>query len=160
MYFLFVMKFNRRDVVLGLAIVLVVILGALLVRRYRANRAVVTPTPTPSTTKQDIQEQFKYQIPENTNSVELNDVSGGDGRALATEKEILADIAEPASGSFYQAWLEKDGNLVSLGRMVSAKGGWMVNYDRSKYPDYNKIVVSEEKISDSNIEKRVLEGSF
>lgn len=154
------MRFNRRDVILGLVIVVIVIFGTLLVRRYRTSRlAQTTPTPTPSIRK-DIQDQFKYQIPENTATTELKDVSGGDGRALATDKEILADIADPKPGYFYQAWLENNGKLVSLGRLVSAKGGWMVSYDASKNPDYKKIIVSEEKVFDNTIETRVLEGSF
>jgi hypothetical protein len=155
------MRFNRRDAILGLIVIVLVIGGALLLRRYRANRVSAVATPTPMSIRKAIQEQFKFEVPANTNSTELNDVSGGDGRGLATEKEILVDLPDPDSKTFYQAWLENSsGQLVSLGKLTAAKGGWLINYDAARYPEHKKIVVSSESILDSTLEKRVLEGSF
>lgn len=155
------MRFNRRDVWVGLAIVLVVIIVGLLIRRSRNKNADTTPTPiSTNSIKQEIQDKLKYQIPTNTESIELKDVSGGDSRGIATEKEILVDAPNPETGNFYQGWLENNGNLVSLGKLQIAKGGWLINFDGTKYPDHKKVIVSQEKELDNTLEKKILEGSF
>ena len=87
-------------------------------------------------------------------------MSSGNGRGIATNKEILVDIEDPATGYFYEGWLEKSGNLISLGKLQIAKGGWLLEYDGSKYPEYKKIIISLERVLDNKIEKRILEGSF
>ncbi len=155
------MRFNRRDVWVGLAIVLVVIIVGLLIRRSRNRVTTTTPTPISNTSlTQEIQDKFKYQIPKDVNSIELKDATGGDSRGIATEKEILVDAPTPETGYFYQGWLENNGNLVSLGKLQIAKGGWLINFDGTKYPDHKKVIVSQEKVLDNTLEKKILEGSF
>lgn len=155
------MNFNRKDVVTGLIIIFLIIGGAYLYR-YLKNPRTTTPTPSPVSFefRKDFEDSFKLDIPDNVNSIELKDVSGGDGRGIATENEILVDANNPDENKYYEAWLEKDDKLVSLGKLQMAKGGWLLNYDKSKYSDYKKIIISLEKTNDNKIEKKILEGSF
>ncbi len=112
---------------------------------------VIAPTPT---IEQKIESKLKgFTIPSDAERIELNDVSGGDSFGIATRNEIMADLPELESGQYYQVYLEKDGKTVALGRMEVAKGGWIINYDSSKFPGYNKIII---KLGS----KHILEGSF
>lgn len=158
------MRFNRRDVITGLVIVVVVIAGALLYRNLRNRRnlqSTPAPIPTSNEVKNEIQEMFKYEISDDVDYTDLRDVSGGDGKGIATSNEILADLGEPESRYFYQGWLEDNtGRVVSLGKLTSAKGGWLISYNGAQYPEYKKIVVSLEQKLDNTMEKRILEGSF
>jgi hypothetical protein len=156
------MNYSKKDIIIGFVIIALIILGAFLFKRYKASKLLTpSPSPVPVSFKNEIEDSFKYQIPEDTTSIGLRDVSGGNGRGLATDKEILADIDNPSSGKFYQGWLENsDGRLVSLGKLQSAKGGWMLEYDGSKYEGYRKVVVSLESKFDNTVETKILEGSF
>lgn len=155
------MNSNKKDIVTGIIVVLVVI-GGVYLFRYLKKDKTITPSSSPVSYefKKDFEESFNFDIPDNVNSIELKDISGGDGRGIATESEILADIDEPESGYFYEAWLDNGENIVSLGKLKSIKGGWLVEYKKGSNPGYNKVVVSLEKVDDKKIEKRILEGSF
>jgi hypothetical protein len=86
--------------------------------------------------------------------IELKDVSGGSGIGIATRNEILADLSTLPNGQFYQGWLENSsGKTVLLGTLKLAKGGWILNYNSSVYPGYNKVIVTAGT-------KHILEGSF
>lgn len=156
------MQYSKKDIIIGFIIIAVVIIGAYAFKRIKTSKVTVTPKPSPVsiTFKKELEDNFKFNIPENTNSIELKDISGGNGRGLATNKEILADIEDPIESHFYEGWLENNGQLISLGKLESAKGGWLLDYDGTKYPSYKNIIVSLEKKFDNNIEKKVLEGSF
>lgn len=154
------MNYSRKDIAIGFVIIFIIILGALYYKKVKTTKVSVSPTPVSIIFQEDIENSFKFDIPDDVNTIELKDVSGGDGRGIATEKEILVDIENPQSGYFYEGWLEKDGNLISIGKLQMAKGGWLLEYDKSKYEEYKKIIVSLEKINNSTIEKRILEGTF
>jgi hypothetical protein len=112
---------------------------------------VIAPTPT---IEQKIESKLKgFTIPIDAERIELKDVSGGDSFGIATRNEIMADLPEPTLGQYYQAYLEKEGKTVVLGRMEEGKGGWIVSYDSSKFPGYNKVIVMLGA-------KHILEGSF
>lgn len=147
---------KTRDVVLGLIVLVILILGVFWIRKVRNDRALkleVTPTPT---TEERISDSFNgLTIPTDTKKAELNDVSGGDGFGVATEDMVLADLSDPEAGYFYQVWLEKDGKLTSLGKMRVAKGGWLLEGNIS-----GKVIVSLERVFDGNIETKILEGSL
>src|SRR3989339_322964 len=153
------MNYSRKDILVGLVIVVVVVLGVLLFKKLKTPKVLSTPIPQEVSFKNDLENSFKFDIPDNVKTVELKDVSGGNGRAIATQTEILVDIEDPAVGYFYQGWLENGGSLISLGKLRIAKGGWLLEYDGSKYPEYKKVIVSLEKVFDSNLEKRILEGT-
>jgi hypothetical protein len=154
------MNYTRKDVAIGFAIILIVILGAYLYRRSRTPKVLPTPTSVAIEFQKKLEDDFKYDIPDDANTYELKDVTGGDSRGVATDKEVLADVSDPKSGYFYQGWLEKDSNLVSVGKLQLSKGGWLLQFDKTKLPDADRIVISLERYSDNKIETRVLEGSF
>lgn len=156
------MQYSKKDIIIGFVIIAVVIISAYAFKRIKTSKVTVAPTSSPVsiTFKKELEDNFKTNIPDNSNTIELKDISGGNGRGLATDKEILADIEDPTQGYFYEAWLENNGQLISLGKLQSAKGGWLLDYDGSKYSTYKNIIVSLEKKFDNNIEKKILEGSF
>lgn len=155
------MNFNRKDVVTGLIVILLIIGGAYLYKYLKKPRTQ-TPTPSPASIeiRKDFSDSFKINIPDNVNTIELKDITGGDSRGIATDSEILVDAADPNLGYYYEAWLESSDKLVSLGKLKVAKGGWLIEYDKSKNLNSTKVVISIEKVNDNKIEKRILEGSF
>lgn len=144
------MKF--RDIVIGAIVLGILVGGALWIRKARLDKQALTVT-TP-TTEEKISDTFNgLTIPEGTQKAELRDVSGGNGFGIATRTEVLADLPEPPSGKVYQVRIEKGDQKVLLGTMRVAKGGYMLEYDSSKYPGYERVVVFSG-------EERILEGSF
>lgn len=155
------MSSNRKDIITGFIIIVLIIAGVYLFKYLKKEKTIqVTPSPASYEFKKDFSDSFKINIPDNVNAIELNDISGGDTRGIATENEVLVDANDPENSYFYEAWLEKDGKQVSLGKLQMAKGGWLLSYDKSKYVGYKKIIISLEKTNDNKIEKRILEGSF
>lgn len=92
-------------------------------------------------------------IPEDAEKIELKNVSGGEGIGIATRSEILADLPPPGKGESYQVHLSNGSKTILLGAMRLAKGGFMIEYDSSKYPGYNQVIISKGSV-------RILEGSF
>lgn len=155
------MNFNRKDVIVGFIVILVAVSGAYLYRYLKKPKAVVsTQSPASYEFQKDFEDSFKLDIPDNVNSIELKDVSGGDSRGIATDNEILVDAPDPDTGFYYEAWLEKESGLVSLGKLKIAKGGWLIEYDKSKNVGSTKVIISLEEVNDNKVEKRILEGSF
>jgi hypothetical protein len=73
---------------------------------------------------------------------------------IATRSEILADLPGLNVGQKYQGYLENSsGKTVLLGTLKAEKGGWILNFDSAKYPEYNKVIVTQGT-------KHILEGSF
>lgn len=149
---------NRRDVLVGiLALVILAIIIYIFVKPNSPTTSITLPTPK---AEEKVEDRFGRNIPDNIEKAELKDIMGSTGSGIATRGEILVDLADPENGRFYQAWLEKDGKLVSLGKLRMAKGGWLIEYNSALYPGYNKVIVSSETAFDNNIEVKVLEGSF
>jgi hypothetical protein len=154
------MNYSKKDIIIGFIIIAVVVSGAFLYRKLKNPKISLAPTPASISFQKDLEDSFKYDIPEDRSTIELKDVSGGNGRGVATDKEILADIDDPIRGYFYQAWTEENGNFVSLGKLQMVKGGWLLDYSNLKLDNAGKIVISLEKDYDAKMEKRILEGSF
>ncbi len=154
---------RKRDIIVGV-VILVVIAGAFYFFKLRKTTPTVpqaTSGPSIQQIEQNIADKFKFVVPDNVEKTALKDVSGGNGSGIATRTEILADLPDPDAGYFYQAWLQNSsGKLISLGQMQMAKGGWLIEYNGAAYPGYNKIIVSLERVFDTNLEKGILEGSF
>lgn len=150
------MNFSKKDIIIGFAIILIVVFGAYFYKRSKSPKIDTLSTPVPIIFQEDIENDFKYNIPDNITAIELK----GEGRGLATNKEILADIENPITGYFYQGWVENNDKLTSLGRLVEGKGGWMLEFPEVSNVENKKIIVSLEKVFDNKIEKRILEGSF
>ncbi|SRR5258708_7551801 len=167
-------KDKRRDTLIGLAVAIVIILVVIfLVRRHQEaiNSVVVSsPIPTPvSVYQQQLKDNFGIVVPDTAVKADLKDVSGGSQMGLATlDKQngqnvytILANLDDPATGYFYQAWLVNGNNVISLGQLNIEKGGWLVNYSTLKdLSDHKNVWVTLERVNDNTPEKHILEGSF
>lgn len=157
----------RRDIVIGI-IILAAVVGLILWFRKTSLTRRAVPTPTPSA-EEKIERTFNLTIPDNLERADLKDVTGQGGMGLATRSfeggkftlTVLANLPDPTSGIFYQVWLVKDGTNLSLGKMRIAKGGYLLEFTSNKdYSDHKGVLVSEEKVFDSKVENRTLEGSF
>lgn len=158
---LFKMNYSKRDVLIGFIIIFLIVAGALYYKKIKNPENIIAlPSPVSAEYKKTFENNFKYDIPDNANLVELKDISGGNGKGIATSNETLADLDNPEAGYFYQAWVEQNGELVSLGKLFEGKGGWIIEYPEVKEDGNKKIIVSLEKTYDSKVEKKILEGSF
>jgi hypothetical protein len=158
---------KRKDIVI-LIVLLVVFVGVFYLRQ-KARSSEQIRVPESLFTEKQFEDKFKIQIPDDVDKVELFDLSGGNSSGIATksfkdgkfEASVLADLPEPSAGEFYQAWLAGDGENVSLGKMKSAKGGWMVEFESKKdYSSLNTFMVTSEKKFDLTPETKVLEGNL
>jgi hypothetical protein len=136
-----------------IAFIVLVAAIALLIWYKKSKTVNLQKTNTPSITQQIENKFANINIPEDAEKVELKDVTGGSAMGIATRTEILADLPEATSGIKYWAWLEDGSKKVLLGALVEKKGGWIIEYNSSKYPGYNKVVIKEGT-------KALLEGSF
>jgi len=93
------------------------------------------------------------EIPVDAEKVELKNVSGEPGMGIATRNEILADLPALKEGENYQVLLGNGSKTIILGTMRQAKGGYLLEYDSTKYPGYNQVIIIKGS-------KRILEGSF
>src|SRR3989344_6349062 len=146
---------TRRDIVIGL-IILVLLGGVIFYRqKQRSSEEEMRVPETLSSVQENIEKKFNLRIPEDMDKAELKDVSGAGSSAIATRKfdngkfnaSILADLPDPAAGSFYQAWLVKseegkDDSFISLGKLELAKGGWMSLFELRRYGLGLALVVS------------------
>ena len=162
-----------RDIVIALVII-GLIAGAVFWSQKNQDEELIE-TPQVLSTEEKLEESFKMEIPEDVDKTELEDVAGVGVSAIATRKyengqfklTILADLTDPVSNEFYQAWIQKGNegdeghSLISAGKMTLAKGGWILNYQSSAdYSDYDKVVVSKEKVFDNIPEEVILNGTF
>lgn len=150
------MNYSKKDVIVGFIIIVLIIIGAFYYKKIRTPKVITTSTPITIEFQEDIENNFKYNISESTTTIELK----GNGRGIATNKEILADVENPQTGYFYQGWVENNGKLTPLGKLVEGKGGWMLEFPMISNIEGQKIIISLEKKFDNEIEKRILEGSF
>ena len=131
----------------------IIVAGVLWISKKAKTVKSPVSSPTPSI-EQQIETKFKgLVIPDDSEKIELKDVSGGSGIGIATKSEILADLPDLANGKFYQVWLSKDSKNILLGHLTKAKGGYLLNYDLTKFPGYNKVIVTSGST-------HILEGSF
>lgn len=171
---------NRtRNVLVGVVLVIVFLLIIIFfIRRGQTSNEVPIFSPYPSTTSnysQELQNNFGITLPSSAVKADLKDVTGGNQMGIATsDKEngqnvytILANLQDPQSGYFYEAWIlrgkpgDSNYDLVSLGRLNLAKGGYLVNYSTSKdLSDHKNIWVTLENVLDNTPHQHILEGSF
>lgn len=162
---------NQRNILIGIAVIIIIILLVIFLVRRRQQSPLITvnsPLPTPTTSFEDnLQNNFGITVPTNATRADLKDVTGKNQMGLLTiDKEngqskytVIANLEEPAGGSFYQAWLVNGTNRISLGKLSVAKAGWMVNYDTATdLSSYKTIWITLEKVNDANPETHILEG--
>lgn len=161
---------NRRDIITGVIILVLVVAGVLWFRS-RSSKEVSAP----STSQEKIEKSFNLNIPDDVETADLTDVSGGDASGVGTRKfengtfshMVLADLPDLAAGTFYEGWLVrgKAGNedfvYISTGELRVAKGGYLLEFEsKVDYSDYAGVVVTLEKTNDKMPETHILEGSF
>ena len=165
---------DRRYIIGG---TLVGLLALIFIWRMNASDntpKIVETTPTPTvnieTLQTDLENTLGVKVSANAEKISLNDVKDLGYTGIATraqdkdvlELSVLSDLEEKDKGA-YQVWAGKDsGSLVSLGTLVSAKGGYLFEFRKgsAKMEDYKNIVVSYEQKVDASMEEKVLEGSF
>src|SRR3989344_9033975 len=165
---------NRRDIVIGLLILLSLV-GVIYYRQKTRPSEEMRVPETLSSTEEVLEEKFNVNIPDDVDKAELKDISGGSSTGIATRDfenntfthSVLADLPDPQDGKFYAGWLvradvgSENFSQVSTGRMILAKGGWMLNFEsKIDYSDHGKVVITEEERSDATPEKYILEGTF
>lgn len=145
---------RTKDVVVGFILLVILVAGFLIIKNLKSKKQANLPSPTPSI-EQRIKETFgAVTFSDDTDKIELKDVKGGAFFGVATKTEVLANLPELSVGKYYQAVLENDqGKFVVLGRLRIAKGGYLLEYDLSKYPNFNKLKILLD-------DKTLLEGSF
>lgn len=164
---------NRRDIVIGL--VILAALAGFIYFRSRQPTPEDLQVPQTLSVEEEIEEAFKVEIPEDVDKAELKDVVGGDASGIATRKfeggkfthTVLADLPDPEPGIFYEGWLvrgkegDEDFHLISTGRMRTAKGGYLLEFESSTdYTDHKNVVITQEKVADDIPEEHILEGEF
>lgn len=155
---------KRRDIVIGLIVLAVIAAVVYWVRRPKEKLTI-----TPPSVEEKLEESFNLQIPDDVEKAELSDVTGGNASGIATRKyeegtfshTVLADLADPPAGRFYEGWLVKGEKVISTGKFRVAKGGYLLEFKSgTDYSDYGKVVVTLEEKDDKTPETHVLEGTF
>lgn len=147
-------RMKTRDIVIGFVFLVVLIAGVLWIYRIKNKTTVSTPLPTPNTSQQVKNAFPSLNIPSGVEVANLHNVSGGSAIGVATRTEIVANLPESSNGQKYQVLLENSkGETVKLGDMRISKVGYILEYNSSKYPGYNKVIIVLGTT-------RVLEGSF
>lgn len=155
---------NRRDIVIGIVVV-VLIFAAVYFFNKNQSQTEEMVVPDTLSVEDQIEDKFNIDIPEDVDRAELKDVSGGSSSALVTRSDegevtVLADLPDLSSGEYYEAWTVQGDQTVSLGTLRLAKGGYMLETEVSDTFENATVVVSREKQNDTQIEEKVLEGSF
>lgn len=149
---LFLGTLKSRDIVIGFIFLVILIAGGLWISKIKNKKSLSTPLPTPNITAKVNSAFPGLKIPEGVERANLSNVNGGNGLGVATRTEVVANL--PDTNKPYKVSLvNSDGKVIALGNMRTSKSGWILEYNSSKYPGYNKVVVTEG-------ETRVLEGSF
>jgi hypothetical protein len=145
---------KTRDVIIGFVFLVILIAGILWIFRTRGSRTSNLPLPTPNISER-IKNAFpNLDIPDGVERANLSDVTGGDSLGVATRTEVVANLPELSAGKYYQVMLEdSSGKTVKLGNMRISKSGYILEYDSTDFPGYNKVIVVLENT-------RILEGSF
>ncbi len=146
---------KTRDIVIGLVVLVVLVTAVLVIKRSLNKKTVVNSPSQKVSIQQKIQNTFpSLNIPEDSIKSNLTDVSGGQSFGVATNTEILANLPDLSAGKVYKAWLENvAGKTLLLGNLRAAKGGYLIEYNSSNYPSYNKVIITLGN-------KHILEGSF
>jgi len=107
-------------------------------------------------------------LPSDGDRANLKAVEGVVGNGVAvrmveddkTEYTLIANLAEPDMGGYF-GWLSDGTEYLSLGRMRSGKGGFILDYTLLQSGDqFNRVIVSQEEAPDQSPSSIVLEGAF
>lgn len=144
---------RKRFFIILIVLIVAVVAFFIIFPKSGKKTPKIISTPTPSVEEQ-LQDKFKgLPIPGDTERIELKNVSGTEAMGMAGKNEIVADLPELSPGESYQVLLENGTKTVLLGVMRQVKGGWILEYDLSRYPDYKEISIVRGT-------ERILEGTF
>lgn len=142
---------KSRDIIIGFMFLVIFIAGVLFIYKNKNIKNSKLAIQTPNIVSRITTTFPNFKIPEGVERANLVDVKGGNNIGVATRSEVVANLPD---GQIYNVFLENSsGNKINLGIMRISKSGWLLNYSSSKYPGYNKIVITDGKTS-------LLEGSF
>jgi len=151
-------------------IIVLVLLGIWLWRRgQQSEESMVAESSDQEVTSRadDFLSTSGYTLPQDSDRVNLQDVSGGTSTGIVTRSEnsqytVLASLPELSTG-WYQAWLttSDDQNPVSLGNLAPAKGGLLLESSSSvDQESYTRLIITKEQTRDNQPETIILEGDF
>lgn len=162
------------SLILILAVVVVIIgliwvLGARQAAETTSTAVSTTPVPTPTATATATPAGTPVALEAET--IKLFDVSGGNSNGEATRKfsdgrfthSVSASLPDPEDNAFYEGWLVKadSSGFFSTGKMNKSGDKYELNYtDTEDHPDYPTVVITLEKIEDTEPETHILEGTF
>jgi hypothetical protein len=166
---------NKLSSLILILAVVVVIIGAIWVLGARQSSqtaptaVLTTPVPTPTATVTPVPAEVPVTLEAET--INLTDVTGGNSSGEATRKfsdgkfthSVTASLPEPEDSAFYEGWLVKadDAGFFSTGKMTKSGTEYQLNYtDTVDHPDFPTVVITLEKIDDTEPETHVLEGTF
>jgi hypothetical protein len=145
---------KSRDVIIGFVFLVLLIAGVLWIFRAKNNKTSNLPLPTPNIS-QRINNAFpNLNIPDGVERANLSDVTGGNSLGVATRTEVIANLPDLPSGKYYQVLLQNSsGKNVNMGNMRISKSGYILEYNSTNFPGYNKVIVVQGST-------HILEGSF
>ena len=168
-----VMKNRNVRIIAAFAVILLASYGiSKWYQRYQRNKELqnlVSSSPSPI---EALKDQFKYEIPQNAETVELKDITGGGSSAIFVKEKsadkfnytVLSDMPDLTGGSVDSAWRFKTidtDEYTKLGNLTVAKGGYLLDIQSSNsYQEYKFVVISKETKNDSIIEEKILEGEI
>jgi ClpP class serine protease len=185
-------EFKVQNILIGFGIIVLIVGGVIYLRSKSTKEVKPSPSPeeiivqqqqtvkkTGETTQplteeeiKQIREEVDSVLAKSGQSVALADVAGGQAsgeakRAFSNEKFYYKLTASGLKlvdkGFYYEGWLEKDSNSLSVGRLeLDATGNGVLYYTASQdRSDYNRTLITLEP-EDDNPEPAapILEGNF
>lgn len=144
---------TRKVVAILVILIVVIILFFVFSPKFSKKNIPMLPNPTPGV-EQQLEEKFRgLVIPDDIKKIELKNVSDEEGMGIATSSEAVADLPVLSPGQTYQVLLGNGIKTILLGNMKQAKGGFLLEYDLSKYPGYKQIFITKGS-------QHILEGTF
>lgn len=137
---------KTKDILVGFIILVVAISAVILIKRNSANKIKPLVINTPST-ESKIKNTFKnISFSDDENKIELKDVNGGESFGVVTKTEILANLPQLNDNQIYTVVLIKGEDLIKLGKMKEAKGGFILEFNSGSYVGYKVRVLNGNKV--------------
>lgn len=160
--------FARAAPIVGVVVVLIAVLGYVYWQNYMTDEPAVYESSTKAVETEE--PANKVEAPIETAILQaVGDYTGSGPATRVYDRGVFAhavtaNIGEPAEGKFYEGWLVNGKEFFSTGKLSKNNDTYELSYTADKnYPDYKKVVITEETISDgldNKPEAHVLEGSF
>ena len=163
------MQNNRQFLVIG-AIILVIV-GLIWLRGRNAGLQIEVPDEDTQLEEQvnRFLEDRGITLPEGADRANLRDRTDSGYTGISTRQiqdnsttyTIIASLDDLDMG-WYEAWIvNNDDDFISLGRLRTSKGGFLLDYSTSIDTEgYNKVQISQESSVASRPSDIILEGEF